>query len=373
MSEIKLKVLTPVHIGSGVMLQNNTDFVTTDYGDDYFISVLDDRKILDLIGVEHLNDWLLSIEQKDNTINFVKRFAPNSKVADFSKRRLIDYSTGVKSNDTLKEHIHNGMGLPYIPGSSIKGAIRTAILATLSVGVSDMENKIMTGKIDKSGNSILSAVKVEKALFGNDPNSDIFRFIHVGDAHFERDSEIALRVVNINIRNNDNLQDDSKPQLIEAINNGVSTTFQMKIAGDYYEYVKSQFATLGDLTNQIDSIPKLFMLINAHTEKLVVSEIEYWSEVDKTGADEYLKNIKLVLEIIQSCKKGDECVLRIGHASGWRFITGAWTEGLDNFESMVVPASRPRNSNYTEYDFPKTRRIDEESDVMGFVKLSIVD
>jgi CRISPR type III-A-associated RAMP protein Csm5 len=33
---------------------------------------------------------------------------------------------------TLKECIHSGLGVPYIPGSSIKGAIRTAIVATLA-------------------------------------------------------------------------------------------------------------------------------------------------------------------------------------------------------------------------------------------------
>ena len=371
MSEIKIEVLSPVHIGSGNLLQNNTDFVTTDNGVDYFIRLVDDRKILDLIGVEHLNDWLLSIERKDNTKELVKRFAPNSKVADYSKRRLVDYSQGINSNDTLKEHIHNGMGFPYIPGSSIKGAIRTAILASLAAAVSNKEEKIKTGKLDKNGNPFLSAEKIEKVLFGNDPNSDIFRFIHVGDAYFEKDSEIALRVVNINIKKGDDLQDNSKPQLIEAINNGVASTFQMKIANDYYNWVKTKFPTVGNLVAEINSLPNLFMMINTHTEKLVNSELEFWREINKTGAEEYIGNMEKILEEIESCEKGKECVLRIGHASGWRFITGAWTEKLENFNDVVIPASRPKNFNYTEYDFPKSRRIDEESDVLGFVKLKL--
>lgn len=371
MSEIKIEVLSPVHIGSGNLLQNNTDFVTTNNGVDNFIRVVDDRKILELIGVEHLNDWLLSIERKDNTKELVKRFAPNSKVADYSKRRLIDYSQGINPNDTLKEHIHNGMGLPYIPGSSIKGSIRTAILATLVNKVENKETKIKTGKSDKFGNPFLNASKIEQELFGKDPNSDIFRFIHVGDAYFEMDSEIALRVVNINIRRGDDLQDNSKPQLIEAINNGVSSTFEMKIAKDYYDFVRNNFRDIGNLATEINSLPNLFMLINSHTERLVNSEIEYWDEIDKTGAEDYVENMKRILSEIESCEKGKQCVLRIGHASGWRFITGSWTEKLDNFNEVVVPASRPNYSRYTEYDFPKSRRIDEESDVLGFVKLSL--
>lgn len=371
MSEIKIEVLSPVHIGSGNILQNNTDFVTTDNGVDYFIRVVDDRKVLELIGIEHMNDWLLSIERKENTKEFIKRFAPNSKVADYSKRRLTDYSQGINPNDTLKEHIHNGMGLPYIPGSSIKGSIRTAILASLSAKINNKESIIKTGKTDYFGNLLLTASKIEKELFGKDPNSDIFRFIHVGDAYFEKDSEIALRVVNINIRKGDDLHDNSKPQLIEAINNGVSSTFEMKIAKDYYDWVKNKFRDMGNFPIQISSLSNLFMLINAHTEKLVVSELEYWKEINKTGAEEYIDNIEGILNSIRSCEKGRECVLRIGHASGWRFITGAWTEELTNFKEVVIPASRPRNNNYIEYDFPKSRRIDEDSDVLGFVKLSL--
>lgn len=371
MSKIKIEVLSPVHIGSGNLLQNNTDFVTYSDGDDNYISIVDDRKILELIGVDHLNDWLLSIEKKDNTMKLIKRFAPNSKVDDFSKRKLFNYAYGVSPNDTLKECIHNGLGQPYIPGSSIKGAIRTAILATLAATVSNKEEKIKTRKMDRNGNPLLSAEKVEKVLFGNDPNSDIFRFIHVGDAYFEKDSEIALRVVNINIKKGNDLQDNSKPQLIEALGIEIESTFQLKISNEYYNWVKPKFESLGNLPKEIDSLSNLFMLINAHTEKLVNSELEFWREIDKTGAKEYIENMEKVLAEIESCKKEEKCVLRVGHASGWRFITGAWTEKLKNFNDVVVPASRPNNNNYTVYDFPKSRRIDEDSDVLGFVKLSL--
>ena len=78
-----------------------------------------------------------------------------------------------------------------------------------------------------------------------------------------------------------------------------------------------------------------------------------------------------MLEQTQSCEAEKECVLRIGHGSGWRFITGAWTENLDYFYSVVVPVSRPKNFKYEQFDFPKTRRVDDECELLGFVKLSI--
>jgi len=371
MSEIKIEILSPVHIGSGNMLQKNTDFVTTGDGENNYIRIVDDRKILELIGEEHLNDWLLCIERKDNTKELVKRYAPNSKVADYSKRRLLDCSHGVNKNDTLKEYIHSGLGQPYIPGSSLKGAIRTAILATLADKISNKEDKIKSGRTDKFGTAQLTASKIEQELFGKDPNSDIFRFIQVGDAYFEKDIEIALRVVNINIRPQKDLQDNSKPQLIEALGIGIESSFQMKIATDYYTWVKANFPALGNLPIEINSLQHLFLLINHHTRQLVEDELEYWKNTNKTGAEDYVENMEKILDEIQSCVEGSECVLRIGHASGWRFITGAWAEKLANFEDIVIPASRPKNFNYTQFDFPKSRRIDEDSDVLGFVKLSI--
>jgi CRISPR type III-A-associated RAMP protein Csm5 len=73
----------------------------------------------------------LSIEKKEPTLDLIKRFAPSSKIEDFSKQRITCYASNVKPSDTLKEIMHNGAGLPYIPGSSIKGAVRTAIVASL--------------------------------------------------------------------------------------------------------------------------------------------------------------------------------------------------------------------------------------------------
>jgi hypothetical protein len=65
--------------------------------------------------------------------------------------------------------------------------------------------------------------------------------------------------------------------------------------------------------------------------------------------------------------------LRIGHASGWRFITGAWSEQLPFFDSSVVNAARSGNaSKYSEYSFPKSRRTASDGDLMGFVKLSML-
>lgn len=372
MNKIQIETLTPVHIGSGNMLQNHTDFVVQGSGDDRYIFIVDDRKILDLIGEEHLDHWMASIEKKESTIKLVQRFAPKASIWDYTTEQITCYAD-VGPNDTLKEIIHDGRGKPYIPGSSIKGAIRTAVLSEIIAlqnqeQIKEIQESVFT---EKRGYRNASTSGVEKKLFGVDPNSDIFRFVRVGDAYFEDDCIIASRMINLNIRKGKNeLKDKSKPQLIEAIGPKERSIFEMKIDTDYYDLAKKKYSKLGKLPEPMQSLASLFASINNHTKKLVESEIAYWQGIQLTGSEDYIESVEIILDEINEIKNQDACVLRIGHASGWRFITGAWTEYLDNFED-VINAARPNNQRYQEYDFPKTRRIDEDSDIYGFVKLTL--
>ena len=127
------------------------------------------------------------------------------------------------------------------------------------------------------------------------------------------------------------------------------------------------------LPAEISTITGLFKVINDHTKHLVESEISYWKGLTQYyGADNYIDEMENILDDVNACKDG-ECVMRVGQATGWRFITGAWTEDLENFYDKVVPKARPHNRDrYSGYDFPKTRRIDDESYLFGFVKLSSI-
>lgn len=376
MSKVKIQTLTPVHIGSGEFLKNNSDFVVHKEGEHSYISIIDPKKILELIGIEHINDWVSLIERKGDTKEYVSKIAKNTNPRSYAVRTLANYASSIKKDDTLKECIHDGMGKAYIPGSSIKGAIRTSVLAILADRMKGLEQLVANQK------NIVFAKQIEAKLFGGDPNSDVFRFIKVGDAYFSHGCELSTRVVNLNIREKKDLRDNSKPQLIEAIGVDWVSEFQMKVDSSNYDWVKNHWAfdnpkikPLGSLPEQIRSISSLFELINEHTGKLVKDEINYWKEVVNAGyvgAEDYIENMSLIWDEVKACNKGKECVLRIGHASGWRFMTGAWPENLKNFEHLIVPAARPKNSNYQQYDFPKSRRLDEDSDIFGFVKLSIL-
>lgn len=365
MKQVQIDTLTAVHIGSGDTFQYGNDFVKGVVDNCKMLGIIDSRKVMNLIGEDNINKWVAAIEKRKPTDEIVKIYAPNATIEQYSKRLIVNWAV-VTETDTLKEHIHDGLGHPYIPGSSIKGAIRTAVLSSTARNTIGLESFI------KDSRGRVNAKGVEAKLFGKDPNSDVFRFLQVGDAIFGDEYEVALKMVSINERKSQSYWDTGKPQLIEAIGPDDSSTFQMKINLDLYDKAKQ---AVHQLPECLSSIPTLFQTINYHTENLLDTEIIYWQkrvEDDTTGiVTKYIQKIRNVLDEVRKCDKGKECVLRIGHASGWRFITGAWTEQLNNFKVLVVPTSRPKNNNYSNFDFPKTRRVDLSCDLLGFVKLTI--
>ena len=381
--KVKIETLTPVHIGSGNFLHYNTEFFPVTVtekssGKKYrCVRIIDERKILDLIGPKHLQDWLLSIERGQNIMEFMKVFAPDAKTSDYSRRRVFLYGE-VKEKDTLKECIHNGMGLPYIPGSSIKGALRTAITAILAHKKDDLEDIAKVYYIkDGEEEYKYDGYCVENSFYGSDPNHDIFRFLRCGDAYFPVEKEIVFRLqMYLNITKDKSLVpkiEHSKPQLIEALGEGAQSEFQLHLDTDHYDgIITLQPNAVGELPDEMKSVEKLFAAVNKHTLDLVCQEIDFWSDIDKTGADCYVEQMENMAESIRDeIKKGNKsCILRIGHAIGWDFITGGWARDFEDFE-LVKDQARYKNYNYRDYVFPKSRRLDTDGEMIGFVKLSL--
>lgn len=366
MSNIKIETLSRIHIGNGLFLQKGSDFLA----EEKFLYVLNIDKLGPVIGTdeEDMRQWLDAID-KGNSETFIKTCIKDTPYEEFSKRCIasnVDLSQG---QSTLKECIHDGLGRPYIPGSSIKGAIRTAVFSTLA------KNKI-TKKLEEEKDQR----KWKKIIFGMEsdllhffskdkrgkrdvsPSTDVFRFVSTGDAYFDRGVELAVNQVNLNIREKECLLDKKRLQAVETIRKGVSAQFRLKISDDFFQ--KTDICNLQDL----------FELINNHTYQLICDEISFWDKGEGskyTGQDSYLDQLETILDEIDRCKP-EECVLRVGQASGWRFITGAWLEDIDKdyFKREIVPLCRPRNYIYQGYPFPKSRRIDDSSNVFGFVKLT---
>ncbi|NLA45892.1 MAG: type III-A CRISPR-associated RAMP protein Csm5, partial [Candidatus Cloacimonetes bacterium] len=205
-----LTIITPFHIGTGEEL-------------DPFTIVIKDNYLYRLNQLEFIHYLLQEKEKEFQKVMYVgnivaiqqffqENFNPEVKDTWFyhyliNKNIADEYIKKTSSGDNqglIKEFIRNtALYQPYIPGSSIKGSIRTAILSSLQ------DSKKVKLNQEKSNDSEVQAILLdywnsEKKVA--DIPSDPFKFIKFADIPFKNDW-ISFSKVEIK-----NLTADEKPK-----------------------------------------------------------------------------------------------------------------------------------------------------------------
>ena len=127
--QLNIQTLTPLHIGSGRELGYNFDYLK--FGKE--IAVTDSKKILGILGTENIGQWVNAIDRGEDIVSLIKR-RKNDITAPDVAQRILQIKDNVPNNRPvpIKEQLHLGSPLrPILPGSSIKGSIRTALLTQL--------------------------------------------------------------------------------------------------------------------------------------------------------------------------------------------------------------------------------------------------
>lgn len=367
---MKLETLTSLHIGSGDMLQKDSDFVFgKDAKEQSVVYVINPRKVLALIGEENVDAWTVAIENGRSTEDIVKLYAPKATITDYSLH-TIDMKMS-RPAQQIKEFIRDGFDRPYIPGSSIKGAIRTAVLASIAATMNEVELTQTTKNYGK-----ITAKALEAKVFGKNPNHDVFRYVLVGDAFATGYRTAVYNMVNINERTEKSYWDTSKQMATEVLLSGTEVDFSLVL-----KQPERRPKDMPAAPKALCSIDALLDVINNHTETLLTKEINIFESKDVDTLSEkkvnsYIEQLKDLLNIVNACKGTHSAIMRMGHGSGWRFMTGAWLERLsdDDFEKVVNEARLNNIEKYSEYDFPKSRRLEEGlCEPLGFVKLTLCD
>ena len=367
---MKLETLTSLHIGSGNMLQKDSDFVFgKDAKEQSVVYVINPRKVLALIGEENVDAWTVAIENGRSTEDIVKLYAPKATITDYSLH-TIDMKMS-RPAQQIKEFIRDGFDRPYIPGSSIKGAIRTAVLASIAATMNEVELTQTTKNYGK-----ITAKALEAKVFGKNPNHDVFRYVLVGDAFATGYRTAVCNMVNINERKEKSYWDTSKQMATEVLLSGTEVNFSLVL-----KQPERRPKDMPAAPKALCSIDALLDVINNHTETLLTKEINIFESKDVDTLSEekvnsYIEQLKYLLNIVNACKGTHSAIMRMGHGSGWRFMTGAWLERLsdNDFEKVVNEARLKNIEKYSEYDFPKSRRLEEGlCEPLGFVKITLCD
>ncbi|HDR52844.1 MAG TPA: type III-A CRISPR-associated RAMP protein Csm5, partial [Mariniphaga anaerophila] len=360
MISVKLKTLTPLHIGSGRELARDVEFIEMKKE----IGVIDERKILELIGEENIGTWVAKIEKQEPLLDYLKIRKPDVTLRDVSKYTMPLFANNFRMVKTLKEQLHDGMGRPLIPGSSIKGAIRTVILNIVLKELNHnwkeyelkgiRENNLQYTSEKKLNSLRFTDKSIQSTIFGRDPNHDFMRFVKLGDALFSNEDLITLSVLSLNYLNGKTKRDEKLLQLTEAIGADAETTFRMKLDLDLWQKNIDFKEIRKNIPGFLKDLPSLFKALNSFTIDLLKGEIEFWKE-DKNlkPVEDYMQECEKLLQTCKNCND-NEAVLRLGHGSGWLFMTGGWIknpdfindQGTDNLYDKIIDKTRPANFRY---------------------------
>ncbi|MFN3380118.1 MAG: type III-A CRISPR-associated RAMP protein Csm5 [Runella zeae] len=376
MAIAKITTLTPVHVGSGTTYNRNIDFVQ----EGGRIGIVDANKVAALIGSDKaaIDQWVSAIESGTPLIDFLRtgRGLRNVKLEDISERICLLQDTNHQAQN-LKEQYRTSIQGVCIPGSSLKGAIKTAVWDNLANSL--FLERLNSGDLkDRRGN--WDDGNVDAKLFGKSANEQSTRFLKIGDIHFNnlRTEVHEMRVLN---KHFEKWKFKEGSHLIESIPTEQNQEFEFKIDELLLKrnlekdleskiWIKRKIEYLQGGTKGIAS------LINDFTMALLNWEFDVLEteKLDKNQVgEELLDSYDRIYKIADKCNE-NEFVIRIGGHSGWIFTTGGWirNESLNiGSEMKYLRKTIQRNREYDMALWPKTRKITPNGTIFGFVKIRV--
>lgn len=366
-----LEIITPTQSGSGAELFKELDYIERKKmafivdQQASFHAVASGNLALDaqLLSGNRLSDWVTAAGQ------------------DFGYC-LPWLGSTAKVPEKFREQLKDAMNRPYLPGSAIKGAIRTALIAewlrSANKANIDLSHQFPKRSRDgKAPNPKTAAKYLIEGLIGKDAKQDIFRSFKVKDTLF---ANADLRLADIRWLNEKNWRNmNQKKDWDSKRKNPIDWK---EATGIYAEVL--QPSALGLLTLQWDGFllsdvnkwqqagtitaiaPKDFddlrQRLNQHAKYRLQREIRFYKDQGKAAPEQECQRILSMMEQDQQ-----SAYLQMSWGSGWRGMTGDWAS-----EEQVKTFRELFNLGRKGKSFPKTRRLvvsGEPKLPMGWVRL----
>ncbi|MGQ9890052.1 MAG: type III-A CRISPR-associated RAMP protein Csm5, partial [Aggregatilineales bacterium] len=335
---VSVSLVTPLHIGSGRELLHNYDYAIKS-GKTWRIneSVLldtqnvDDPKLVEQISrsrpAELLSEADFDPQNRQNLFRYIINGAPRSRI----------------EGAQLREQLKDPFDRPYLPGSSLKGAIRSALLWH---AWQTRNLRAQTSRLNRRRE--WAGQDYERELMGDKPNTSLMRALHVSDS---RPVDIA-RLVIINARVMNRIGEFGSPIELEAV--APDTVFQgvtLKIDLALF----SEWARRRDLRLQgREWLEGLADIVNRRAKERAQREAEWYRAIPQATllADFYT-------QIARAKLKAGQFLIELGWGTGWESKTFG-SRLLDNkaFMERVIDDYRLAKGRREHGDpFPKSRRV----------------
>lgn len=300
----------------------------------------------------------------------------------------------LKSNGKIRLATKTSDFQVYIPGSSIKGALRTSWLYYQCLNNEDVLKELASVQRDKFADSGLNSRFLQSTTDSKDKAYDLFRVLQVGDSQ----TQVAKDVLGIVAEKILNASDSS---WIATEKKRSSTEDKFKDSWTFYEAIRKGTKFSGKLNfdnglltdpkalrqmgwrkdQQLFSLETLCQATNKFAKDICDWELKYFERVkerqSKCNIEEVLNFYQVELLPKINSAPANTIYLSLGHSSGWHKLTiGLLFES--KFSKQEFQSFREKfllAKDRLDFEYPKTRKLpmnDENKSARPFGWVKIV-
>lgn len=338
-----LETLTPLHIGDGEEYIQGLDVL--EYNGKKVI--INPNRLFN--HFKHDNDkiYRLTEELKNNSLNAFVRVNASEMKDLLDNGKIVNIDT----MKNIKRHIRDGFGSAYIPGSSIKGSLRTAIISHIL----HKENYVFkTG--DVNHNIKFADQQIVNRCLGKTPFVNLMKVLKVTDAYCEN-SPVCFYNIDVENTGRQNLKDVP----FEMVDASKKFAFNINCENFYFEVDKSN---KGAFNFKLDNFNNLVDIVDRNSLYMLYRHVLWNGYAQLKEAYQY---------IIDQFSKLDknQVIMNIGAGAGWIGMTGDIIGGEMN---SSIRDNLQLASDHLDFEYPKTRKfvkLDDGRKVpMGWVKVT---
>lgn len=341
MFDVDVRTLTPLHIGTGRELLKDYDFAVKG-GRTYRLNedaILDEKETTDAAAAA-----LLARTPPAQLVEDVLGLPAGAALVRYS---LLGVPRAQGEGARLREQIKTAYDEVYLPGSSVKGALRTSLLRALWA---QKEMKPATAELDRRAK--FAAQPIEKALMGRDPNHDLLRALQVSDSAPRR--TVPMMVLNARVVTRRGIGADergSAPIEMEAIPS--EQTFRLSVRVD--QQLFGPWAQRAELpAGGLNLLEQLPALVQQHAAASIAIE-QKWFEGLPGGAA-----VAAWYAELGGLRLGNRrCLMQLGWGTGWESKTlGVHLRSDARFMQRIMDGYRMTRGITVPPDrFPASRRV----------------
>lgn len=363
-----IEILTPLQCGSGREMFHKLDYV--DKNDKVF--VVDQPQSFNAVasGKQDLDVLLSGGSDLDDLVRLA---------GEYYGYELPMLSRLGKVPEKIREHLKDALFQPYVAGSAVKGAIRTALLAEYLRALPKTDYQKFLPAESKRPRKEWAAQNLLDHVLGKEPKQDIFRALHVKDAMFKMEHLLLVDIRWLNLtgragqekaqwrsmgeKKNFPRWKEADGIYAEMLRPGCTASLQLQWDEFLLSDTSQWHATQRDILP--GDFEPLKTRLNNHARHRLQQEIIFYHQYSVSVPELECKKL-----LNQINKDLEGIYLQLSWGSGWRAMTGDW------MDKDVVAEMRKlyelRKPDLPDMPFPKTRRLavsGEPKWPLGWVRL----